>query len=127
MPQLVSKTTLNTSFNVTKRHFFLHFLLLIIFSYMALQSNADLRFHNGLLLISSVFLPLLPVLITHLLISVCSRFQWSRDLRCKSAAVRLLRMCVRIPPGASMSVCCECCVLSGRSLCDELIIRPEDS
>jgi hypothetical protein len=26
-----------------------------------------------------------------------------------------------------MSVCCECCVLSGRSLCDELIIRPEES
>jgi len=23
--------------------------------------------------------------------------------------------------------CCECCVLSGRGLCDELIIRPEDS
>ena len=26
-----------------------------------------------------------------------------------------------------MSVCCECCVLSGRSLCDELITRPEES
>jgi len=26
-----------------------------------------------------------------------------------------------------MSVCCECCVLSGRGLCDELINRPEDS
>jgi hypothetical protein len=26
-----------------------------------------------------------------------------------------------------MSVCCECCVLSGRGLCDELIIRPEES
>ena len=24
-----------------------------------------------------------------------------------------------------MSVCCECCVLSGRGLCDELITRPE--
>jgi hypothetical protein len=24
-------------------------------------------------------------------------------------------------------VCCECCVLSGRDLCDELIIRPEES
>jgi hypothetical protein len=23
--------------------------------------------------------------------------------------------------------CCECCVLSGRSLCDELITRPEES
>jgi hypothetical protein len=26
-----------------------------------------------------------------------------------------------------MSVCCECCVLSGRGLCDELIPRPEES
>jgi len=26
-----------------------------------------------------------------------------------------------------MSVCCECCVLSGRVLCDELITRPEES
>ena len=26
-----------------------------------------------------------------------------------------------------MFVCCECCVLSGRGLCDELIPRPEES
>ena len=26
-----------------------------------------------------------------------------------------------------MSFCCECCVLSGRGLCDELITRPEES
>ena len=26
-----------------------------------------------------------------------------------------------------MFVCCECCVLSGRGLCDELITRPEQS
>jgi len=26
-----------------------------------------------------------------------------------------------------MFVCCECCVLSGRVLCDELITRPEES
>ena len=38
----------------------------------------------------------------------------------------LLRMWVRIPPGVGMSVCCECCVLSGRGLCDGLITRPED-
>ena len=29
---------------------------------------------------------------------------------------RLLRLWVRIPPGAWMFVCCECCVLSGWSL-----------
>jgi len=26
-----------------------------------------------------------------------------------------------------MSVCCECCVLSGKGLCDDLIIRPDES
>jgi len=26
-----------------------------------------------------------------------------------------------------MSICCECCVLSGRGLCDALITRPEES
>jgi hypothetical protein len=26
-----------------------------------------------------------------------------------------------------MPVCCECCVLSRRGLCDELITRPEES
>jgi len=25
-----------------------------------------------------------------------------------------------------MDFCCECCVLSGRGLCDELITRPEE-
>jgi len=44
-----------------------------------------------------------------------------------SAAACLLRLWVRIPPEAWMSVCCECCVLSGRALCDELITRPEVS
>ena len=29
--------------------------------------------------------------------------------------------------GPWMLVCCECCVLSGRGLCDELITRPEES
>jgi hypothetical protein len=29
--------------------------------------------------------------------------------------------------GAWMFVCCECCVLSGRGLCDGLITRPQDS
>ena len=32
-----------------------------------------------------------------------------------------------IPPGAWIFVCCECRVLSGRGLCDELITRPEES
>ena len=43
------------------------------------------------------------------------------------AAAPLLRSWVRILPGAWIFVCCECRVLSGRGLCDELITRPEES
>jgi hypothetical protein len=59
-------------------------------------------------------------------LSLC-RSQWSRGLRRRSAAARLLRLWVRITPGAWMCVCCECCVLSGRGLYDKLITRPEES
>ena len=31
------------------------------------------------------------------------------------------------PSGSWLSFCCECCVLSGRGLCDGLITRPEES
>ena len=55
------------------------------------------------------------------------RSQWPRGLRRRSAAARLLRSWVRIPPGAWLFVCCECYMLSGRGLCDELITRPEES
>jgi len=30
-------------------------------------------------------------------------------------------------PAKGMDVCVECCVLSGRGICDELITRPEES
>jgi len=53
--------------------------------------------------------------------------QWPRGLRRRSAAARLLRSWVRIPPGEWIFVCNECCVLSGRGLCDKLITRPEES
>ena len=59
-------------------------------------------------------------------IYIC-RFQWPRGLGRRSAAARLLRSWVRIPPGAWIFVYCECCVLSGIGLCDELITRPEES
>jgi len=42
-------------------------------------------------------------------------------------AAHLLKSWVRIPPGAWIFFCCECRVLSGRGLCDELITRPEES
>jgi hypothetical protein len=31
------------------------------------------------------------------------------------------------PGGGRFSICCECCVLSGRGICDELITGPEES
>ena len=55
------------------------------------------------------------------------RFQCPRGLRRGSTHARLLRLWVRIPPGAWMSVCVECCVLSGRGLCDGVITSPEKS
>jgi len=58
---------------------------------------------------------------------VTCRSQIPRGLRRRSAAARLLRLWVRISPGAWMSVYCECCVLLGRGLCDGLITRPEES
>jgi hypothetical protein len=58
---------------------------------------------------------------------ISCRSQWPRSLRRRSAAAPLQRSWVLIPPVAWMFVCCECCVLSGRGLCDELITRPEES
>ena len=57
---------------------------------------------------------------------VLNWFQWPHGLRHKSAATCLLRLWVRNPTGG-MYVCCECCVLSGRGLCNELITHPEKS
>jgi len=62
----------------------------------------------------------------HVFLLFC-RSQWPSVLRRRSTAARLLRSWVGIPPGAWISVCCECCVLSGRGLCDGLITRPEES
>ena len=59
--------------------------------------------------------------------TVYCRSQWPRCLRRRSSASRLLILWVRIPRVARMFVCYECCVLSGRGLCDGLITRPEES
>jgi hypothetical protein len=45
----------------------------------------------------------------------------------RSAAARPLKLRVRNSPGSWMFVCYECCVLSGRGPCDELITVPEES
>jgi hypothetical protein len=57
--------------------------------------------------------------------SARGRSRWPRGLRRRSAAARLLRLWVRFPPGC-MDVYYECCVLSGRRLCDGLTTRQED-
>jgi len=57
--------------------------------------------------------------------STFCRSQWPRGLKRRSAAACLMRLWVRNLPGAWMSVCCECCVLSGRGLCDKLLTRPQ--
>jgi len=55
------------------------------------------------------------------------RSQWPRGLWSGSAAARLLRVWVRIPPEAWIFVCCECCVLLDRGLCVGLITRLQES
>ena len=60
-------------------------------------------------------------------ITVFCQSQWPHDLMYRSVATRFLGLRVLIPPGARMTVCCECCVLSGRGLCVVLITRPEKS
>ena len=45
----------------------------------------------------------------------------------RSEAAGLLRLWFRILPEAWLIFCFECCVLSGRDLCDGLITRPEES
>jgi hypothetical protein len=60
---------------------------------------------------------------------ITGRSQWLVGLRCRSAAASLLRLWVRILPGTWMSVCCECCVLSGTGFFSAggMITRPEES
>ena len=63
----------------------------------------------------------------YILMTLIGWSQWTRGLRRRSAVARLLRLWFRISPGAWMSVCCECCVLSRRGVRVGLIIRPEES
>jgi hypothetical protein len=59
--------------------------------------------------------------------NISCRSQWPCCLRRGSSTARLLGSWLRIPPRAWMSVSCECCLMSGRGLCDGLVRRPEES
>ena len=88
---------------------------------------------------TTTFNPLNPELnpICYLLALLAHHFLHVSRIRVKSLTIRLLmsyiwsarllRSWVQIPPGAWIFVCCECRVLSGTGLCDELITRPEES
>jgi len=68
----------------------------------------------------------LPVTSPHIRLLTCSTC--STDLPIVSICTDfLIEINKKIPPGAWMSVRCECCVLSGRGLGDEPITRPEES
>jgi hypothetical protein len=59
--------------------------------------------------------------------SIFCRSQRPRCLRRGSKAAHLLGLRFRIPPEPSIYVSCECCVLSGRGLCDGLITRQRNA
>ena len=54
-------------------------------------------------------------------------FQCLRGLRRRAAAARFAGSAVPNPTGDRISLSCECCVLSGRGLCDSPITRAEES
>jgi len=70
--------------------------LLVSISYLI-----NLMYVHGLFKIVCLYL--------NFVLLINSRSQWPRGLRCGSTAARLLGLWVRIPPGAWMSVCVECC------------------
>ena len=46
---------------------------------------------------------------------------------CECCVLSGIGLCDGLITRREESVCCECCVLSGIGLCDGLITRPEDS
>jgi len=83
---------------------------------------ASAQYINIISINQKLFVPInfKPFWFTWTILMAC-RSQWPRDLSRGSTAARLLGLWVRIPLGSWMSVCIECCVLSGRGLCDGLI------
>ena len=102
-------------------------LLLLGLCAVTVTSNNDISFYVINPRANASFLCRSSTILSFTLINSSCRSQWPRSLRRTSAAAHLLRSWIQIPPGTWMFVCCECCVLSGRGLCDELITRPEES
>ena len=68
----------------------------------------------------AVYFPSANVRVCHQPVPVAA---WSKAWVCGRSPAEI----VGSNPTGGMDVCCECCVLSGRVLCDGLIIRPEES
>jgi hypothetical protein len=56
----------------------------------------------------------------------CFRSHWPRVLRRESAVSGLQGLRVRMQPEAWMFTCSDCCMLSGRGLCEGPFARPEE-
>jgi len=108
---------LQTDFLIKSKRFY-SFLLLAILSSLSEQWRLVWKRRKGRPFLSKF----------NFCIAKCSvPVRVARGLRRRSAVARLLRLWFGIPPRAWMFVCCECCVLSARGFCDELITRPEES
>jgi hypothetical protein len=85
--------------------------------------------HNLFALVCFTFLKSWPIISSIKLKTVKFKFgrsRYPRGLRRGSAAACLLGLRVPVPPEVCISVSFECCVLSGRGLCDGPIPRPEE-
>ena len=114
----------------TSSHF--HFLIIVEFAAPMPWINLELWARSFTKSLSLPMWHLYPSLMSQITCNYISnsglcRSQWPCGLRHRSVATRLLRLWVQIPPRARMYVCCECFVLSGRGLCDEVNTHPEES
>jgi hypothetical protein len=95
-----------------------------IYTYIP-ETNHVRKEYNVAAIMSLLFMvPISLALALALMYFYISTFQ---SMCAVSNIARLLRSWIRIPPGVWILVCCVCCMLSGRGLCDELITRPEES
>jgi len=87
-----------------------------------------MHLHSGLYIVNDVYLSS-RVFENRVVFSRVTCFELPIALSKASVCCRSPAEIVGSNPTGGMDVClcCECCVLSGRGLCDELITRPEES